>query len=151
MFLHCSTNTHCNAQPINNNINSLCCAELLSYVWLFATTWTVARQAPLSMGILQVRIRSGLPRPPPGDLPYPGIEHRSPHCRQILYHLSHQRSPRILDWVAYPFSRGSSQLRIELGSPTLQVDSLSAELIGKPSNNPDSIYLRLLNRGIMNF
>ena len=30
------------------------------------------------------------------------------HCRQILYHLSHQGSPRILAWVAYPFSRGSS-------------------------------------------
>ena len=31
-----------------------------------------------------------------------------PHCRQILYHLSHKGSPRILEWVAYPFSRGSS-------------------------------------------
>ena len=33
------------------------------------------------------------------------------HCRQILYHLSHQVSPRILEWVAYPFCRGSSQPR----------------------------------------
>ena len=33
------------------------------------------------------------------------------HCRQILYHLSHQGNPRILEWVAYPFSRGSSLLR----------------------------------------
>ena len=33
------------------------------------------------------------------------------HCRWILYQLSHQRSPRILEWVAYPFSRGSSQPR----------------------------------------
>ena len=31
------------------------------------------------------------------------------HCRWILYHLSHQRSPRILEWVAYPFPKGSSQ------------------------------------------
>ena len=31
-----------------------------------------------------------------------------PYCRQILYRLSHQGSPRILEWVAYPFSRGSS-------------------------------------------
>jgi len=30
------------------------------------------------------------------------------HCRLILYHLSHQGSPRILEWVAYTFSRGSS-------------------------------------------
>ena len=31
-----------------------------------------------------------------------------PHCKRILYQLSHQGSPRILDWVAYPFSRASS-------------------------------------------
>ena len=31
-----------------------------------------------------------------------------PHFRQILYHLNHQGSPRILEWVAYSFSRGSS-------------------------------------------
>ena len=50
------------------------------------------------------------------------------HCRQILSHLSHQRSPRILECVAHPFSRGSSQARIELGSPALHVNSLPAEL-----------------------
>ena len=33
------------------------------------------------------------------------------HCRQILYQLSHKGSPRILEWVAYPFSSGSSQFR----------------------------------------
>ena len=33
------------------------------------------------------------------------------HCRLILYHLSHQGSPRILEWVACPFSRGSFQPR----------------------------------------
>ena len=31
-----------------------------------------------------------------------------PHFRQILYQLNHKGSPRILEWVAYPFSRGSS-------------------------------------------
>ena len=30
-----------------------------------------------------------------------------PHCRWFLYHLSHQGSPRILEWIAYPFSRGA--------------------------------------------
>ena len=38
-----------------------------------------------------------------------------PHCRQILYQLSHKGSPRILEWVAYPFSRGSSQPRNRIG------------------------------------
>ena len=37
-----------------------------------------------------------------------------PHCRQILYRLSHQGSPRILEWIAYPFSRGSSWPRNRL-------------------------------------
>ena len=37
------------------------------------------------------------------------------HCRQILYQLSKQRSPRILEWVAYPFSRGYSQPRNQTG------------------------------------
>ena len=34
-----------------------------------------------------------------------------PHCRQILYQLSHKESPGIVGWVAYPFSSGSSRLR----------------------------------------
>ena len=41
------------------------------------STWTVAFQAPLSVGILQARILEWLPCPPPGDLPNPGIEPRS--------------------------------------------------------------------------
>ena len=40
-----------------------------------------------------------------------GVNPGLPHCRQILYQLSHKGSPRILEWVAYPFSRGSSQPR----------------------------------------
>ena len=43
-----------------------------------------------------------------GIFPTQGLILGLPHCRQILYHLSHQGSPRILEWVAYPFSRGSS-------------------------------------------
>ena len=54
------------------------CAWLLSHVWLFATPWTVAQQAPLSMGFSRQEYWSGLPCPPPGDLPVPGIEPRSP-------------------------------------------------------------------------
>ena len=38
-----------------------------------------------------------------------------PHCRQILYQLRHKGSPRILGWVAYPFSCGSSQPRNRTG------------------------------------
>ena len=45
-----------------------------SRVRLLATPWTVARQTPLSMGFSRQEYWSGLPCPPPGDLPDPGIE-----------------------------------------------------------------------------
>ena len=48
-------------------------AYLLSRVQLFATPWTVARQAPLSMGSFRQEYWSGLLFPPPGDLPDPGM------------------------------------------------------------------------------
>ena len=66
-----------------------------------------------------------------GIFPTQGSNPDLPHCRWILYHLSHQGSPRILEWVAYPFSRELPNSGIKLGSPALQVDSLPAELPGK--------------------
>ena len=56
------------------------CACLLSRficVWLFATLWIVACQAPSSIGFSRQEYWSGWPCPPPGDLPDPGIEARS--------------------------------------------------------------------------
>ena len=50
----------------------------LSRVRLFANLWTVAHQAPLSLGFSRQEYWSGLPFPSPGDLPNPGIEPRSP-------------------------------------------------------------------------
>ena len=55
---------------------------------------------------------SGWPFPSPGDLPDPGIKLRSTCiARQMLYQLSHKGSPRVLEWVAFLFSSGSSQPR----------------------------------------
>ena len=42
-----------------------------------------------------------------GIFPTQGSKPGLPHCRWILHQLSHKGSPRILEWVAYPFSRGS--------------------------------------------
>ena len=50
----------------------------LSHVQLFATPWTVAYQAPLSMEFSRQVYWSGFPFPSPGDLPDPGIEPGSP-------------------------------------------------------------------------
>ena len=53
-------------------------AQSLSRVQLFATPWTSACQAPLSMGFSRQEYWSGFPFPPPGDLPDPGIKPTSP-------------------------------------------------------------------------
>ena len=58
-------------------------------VRLFATLWTVASQAPLSMGFSRQEYYRELPCPPPGDLPHPGVEPVSRvSCigKRILYH-----------------------------------------------------------------
>ena len=57
---------------------SVVCACALSHVQLFVTLWTVAHQAPLSMGFSRQEYLSGLLFPPPGDLPDSGIEPTSP-------------------------------------------------------------------------
>ena len=54
-----------------------------------------------------------------------------PHCKRILYQLSHQGSQRILEWVAYPFSSRSSQSRNPAEVFCIAGDSLPAELPGK--------------------
>ena len=54
------------------------CTKLLSRVQLFATLWTVAHQAPLSMGLSRQEYWSGMPFPSPKDLSDPGMEPASP-------------------------------------------------------------------------
>ena len=54
------------------------------------------------------------------------------NCKQILYHLSHQGSPRKVEWFTYTFSKDLSNPEIDPRSPTLQADCLSSELPGKP-------------------
>jgi len=123
----------------------VCVLSSFSCVQLCEMLRTVACQAPLSMGFSRQECWSGLPFPSPGDLPDSGIKRASLtspgklntrvgchallqgifptqglspgllHCRWILYPLSHQESSWILEWVAYPFSRGSSQPRNRTG------------------------------------
>ena len=52
---------------------------------------------------------SGQPFPSPGYLPNSGIELRSLALQADFYQLSHKESPRLLKWVAYPFSSRSTQ------------------------------------------
>ena len=55
----------------------MCVLSCFSHVPLFAAPWAIARQAPPSMGFSRQEYQSGLLFPPPGHLPYPGIEPES--------------------------------------------------------------------------
>ena len=87
---------------------------------IFWTPWTLAHQAPFrpfdtGQSIpgkhscpgknTEMRCHALLQ----GIFPTQGSNPGLPHCRQILHQMSHQGSPRILEWVAYPFSSRSSQ------------------------------------------
>ena len=65
-----------------------------------------------------------------GIFPTQGSNPGLPRCGRILYQLSHHGSPRILEWVAYPFCGDLPDPGIKPGSPALQADSLPAELSG---------------------
>ena len=75
----------------------VCMFSQFSCVQLFATLWTEADQATLSMGLCREEYWGGLPCLPPGDLPNPRYQTHfclCLHCRQILYPLSHLGSPK---------------------------------------------------------
>ena len=73
-----------------------CMLSCFSRVLLFVTPWTVAHQFPLSVGFSRQKYWSGLPCPPPRDLPDPGIKPASPVPPALQVDplpLSHRRSP----------------------------------------------------------
>ena len=120
---------------------------------ILMTPWTVASQAPLSMGFSRQEHWSGLPFPSPRDLPNRGIEPRSPALQaDFFYQVSYKGSlrkkvtkscpvlcnpmdytvhgilqARILSWVPFPSPGDLPNPGIKPRSPTLQADSLSVE------------------------
>ena len=99
-----------------------------------ATVWTVACQAPLSMRFSRQEYPSGLPCPPPGDLPNLGTEPRSPTLQADSLPSEPPGKTIITQVVAYLSSRGSSQPR---NRTRLQGASLPAEL----PRMPDCMYV----------
>ena len=121
----------------DTRLHIVCVLSHFSHVGFLATPWTVAYQTSLSMGFSRQEYWSGLPFPPPGDLPNPGIKPASLSSPILAGRffttsttweseshsvMSYSVTPvgctvhgilkaTILEWVAFPFSRGSSQLR----------------------------------------
>ena len=80
-------------------------------VQLFATSWTSPPGSSVHGDSSGKNTGVGCHALLQEIFPTQGLNPGLPHCGWILSHLSHLGGPRILEWVAYPFSRGSSQPR----------------------------------------
>ena len=76
----------------------------LSHVWLFVTPWTIQNSLGQNTGVGSLSLLQSI-------FPTQGLNPGLLHCRWIHYQLSHKGSPRILEWIAYFFSSGSSRPR----------------------------------------
>ena len=81
--VHAPLHTHMETQSIS--VSTEICL-FLSHIQIFATPWTVAHRAPLSVGFPRQEYWGGLPFPSPRDLPNPGVEPLSLAWMEILYH-----------------------------------------------------------------
>ena len=88
--------------------------KLLSRVQLFATSWTVAYQVPLSMGFSRQEYWSGLPFPSPGNLPDRGIKHGSPALQADA--LPSERPGKPINKWAKALDRNFSKENIQMTS-----------------------------------
>ena len=110
----------------------------VSCFWLFAIPWNSPESRVGSLSLLQ--------RIFPTQGSNPGLL----HCRWILYQLSHKESPRILEWVAYPFSRGSSWPRNRIGVSCIagrfstNWAMREAQLWGKPNTRIFMSYFNII-------
>ena len=117
-----------------------------SHVQLFATLWTAAFQAPLSMGFSNQESWSGLPCPPPGNLPDPGIELVSPtapilQADSLL--LSHQESPFFFFFLKAPSYRYIFLRRPAQGLIYITHSSWQAHILGSHISQRTAINLSL--------
>ena len=107
-------------------------AQSLSHVQLSATPWTIASQAPLSIGFSRQEYWSGLPFPSPGDLPELGIELRSPALQaerstKLLIHIyklifiRHYGSGTVLGYQCITQDKPAWKVSYFVQCPTAQI------------------------------
>ena len=118
------------------NSLSIVIVKSLSRVRLFATPWTVAHQAPLSMGFSRQEYWSGLPFPSLGDLPDPGIEPRSPALQADSLTSEPPGKPRVKQILSYEV------VILNLGTERLKCITLMAKQQKESSNTPVTNVLR---------
>ena len=123
---------------------------MLSHVQLVVTPWTVAHQAPPSMGFSRQEYWSGLPCPSPGDLPDPGIEPRSPVLEADTLTSEPPRKPYV--YIPWPLQAANRilvpQSRIEPMPLAVEAESPNQ---GSPENSESHLDYKLLQSDILIF
>ena len=121
----------------------LCCDLSLSCVWLFATPWTVAHQAPLSMGILQARMMEWVAMPSFRESPQPRDQTQVSCTEGRFFTVWAIRGrPRILEWVVFPSSGDLPDLVMLFHSFTSGWPVFPAPLVKEIVFNPLYIIVR---------
>ena len=106
---------------------------MFSHVQLFATPWTIACRAPLSMGFSRQEYQCGLSCPPPRDLPSPGIKPRSPSLQVDSLLSEPPGKPKNTEVGSLSLLEGERpNTEIKPVFPARQADSLAVELPGEP-------------------
>ena len=112
------------------------CMHAQSVTFDSATPWTVAHQAPLSMGFSRQEYWSGLPFPSPGDLPDPGIEPRSPALQADALPSEPPVIPSNKHWVSRCLEQSSGEMCVQVGydaEPSIYQDGSPVFPLSLPS------------------
>ena len=119
---HCSAWGHKESDMTEQLNNSVSCVRAHSVVSDSVTPWTVARQAPLSMGFSRQEYWSGLPFPPPRDLPDPRIEPPSPEALALAsrFFTTEPREARLLLQKSLKERERERKRNIELSDASLE-------------------------------
>ena len=95
-------------------LTQLCALLTCSVVSDFVALWTVAHQAPPSMGFSRQEYWNGLPCPPPGDLPNPRIELRSPALQAFFTPWASKEAQTYVDYI---FKKKKQKTKLEQKHP----------------------------------
>ena len=114
----------------------------LSHVRLFVTPWTVAYQAPLTMGFSRQAYWSGLPFPSPGDLPNPGIEPASSSLEADALTSTNKQVNKLLYHFKKPLKKDSEWVKVAQSCPTFCDPWTIQSMEKKDRRQPNEIYLK---------
>ena len=154
----CSSSSYCLTATTWESMRPNCPAKLFPNYWTIKILWSescsVVSNSLRPHGLYSQNTGVGRLSLLQGIFPTQGLNKHFPHCRRIVYHLSHKGSPRIMEWVACPFSSGSSRLRNRNGVSWVAGRLFTNWAIREALKNSETelkwlLYIKLLSFGVI--